>query len=67
MADMKSNLKDTLQIANTVADPRAKLQAHAIANDCYKFILDMSTTAEIVSDASKCVTQKKDRLTHCKS
>jgi hypothetical protein len=67
MAGMKSNLKETLQIANTVADPRAKLQAHAIANDCYKFILDMSTTAEIVSGASKCVTQKKNRLTHCKS
>ena len=58
MVGMKNNLKETLQIAETVTDPRVKLQAHAIANDCYKFILDMSTNAGIVSDALKYVTQK---------
>ena len=42
MVGMKHNLKETLEIANTVTDPRVKLQARAIANDCYKFILDMS-------------------------
>jgi hypothetical protein len=45
MVGMKRNLKETLEIANTSADPRVKLQARAIANDCYKFILDMSTNA----------------------
>ena len=45
---MKSNLKETLEIANTVTDPRVKLQARAIVSDCYKFILDMSTNAGVV-------------------
>ena len=63
MAGMKSNLKETLQIAATVSDPRVKLQARAIVNECYKFILDMSTNAGIISDALKYVTQQKDQLT----
>ena len=43
----------------TLADPRVKLQARAIANDCYKFILDMTTNAGIVSDALKYVIKKR--------
>jgi hypothetical protein len=39
MVGMKHNLKETLEIAATSADPRVKLQARAIVNDCYKFIL----------------------------
>jgi hypothetical protein len=39
-----------------------KLQAVAIANDCYKFILDMSTNARIVSDALKYVTQNTEQV-----
>ena len=62
MAGMKSNLKETLVIAATVSDPRVKLQARAIANDCYKFILDMSTNAGIVSDALKYVTHQKEQV-----
>ena len=58
---MKSNLKETLEIANTSADPIVKLQARAIANDCYKFILDMTTNAGIVSDALKYITQKTEQ------
>ena len=59
MTGMKSNLKETLEIANTVTDPRVKLQARAIVNDCYKFILDMSTNAGIVSDAMKYVNKRQ--------
>ena len=62
MAGMKSNLKETLQIAETETDPRIKLQARAIVNDCYKFILDMSTNAGIVSDALKYVTHQKEQV-----
>jgi hypothetical protein len=57
MADMRSNLKETLEIANSVTDPRVKLQARAILSDCYKFILDMSTNAGVISDALKFVQQ----------
>ena len=63
MAGMKSNLKETLVIAAASADPRIKLQARAIANDCYKFILDMSTNARIVSDALKYVEKRTEQLT----
>ena len=59
MAGMKSNLRETLEIANSVTDPRVKLQARAIANDCYKFILDMSTNAGVISDAMKYVQQDR--------
>ena len=51
-----------MEIANSVTDPRVKLQARAIVNDCYKFILDMSTNAGIVSDALKYVTQKTEQV-----
>ena len=39
------NLKQTLEISDNASDPKVKLQAVAIANDYYKFILDMSTNA----------------------
>ena len=62
MTFMKSNLKETLEIAATSTDPRVKLQTRAIANDCYKFILDMTTNAGIVSDALKYVTHKTEQV-----
>ena len=67
MTGMKSILKETLQIANSVTDPRVKLQARAIVNDCYKFILDMSTNAGIVSDALSYVTQKTEQVNTLKN
>jgi hypothetical protein len=33
MVGMKRNIKQTLEIAETVSDPRVKLQARGIAND----------------------------------
>ena len=62
MTGIKNNLKLTLEIAETVTDPRVKLQARAIVNDCYKFILDMSTNAGVVSDALKYVQQKTEEV-----
>jgi hypothetical protein len=58
MIGMKRNLKQTLEIAETAADPKTKLQARAIANDCYKYIMDLCTNAGIVSDAMKYVKQQ---------
>jgi hypothetical protein len=62
MVGMKRNLKQTLEIADTTADPRVKLQARAIANDCYRYIMDLCTNAGIVSDALKFVERKKEQL-----
>ena len=56
-------MKETLEIANSVTDPRVKLQDRAIVSDCYKFILDMTTNAGIVSDALKYVEKRTEQLT----
>jgi predicted transcriptional regulator len=66
MVGMKRNLKQTLEIADTTADPRIKLQARAIANDCYRYIMDLCTNAGIVSDALKFVERKKEQLDNLK-
>ena len=58
MVGIKRNLKQTLEIRDSASDPKVKLQAAAIANDCCKFILEISTIVGIVSDALKYVTQK---------
>jgi hypothetical protein len=62
MVGMKRNLKQMLEIADITADPRVKLQARAIANDCYRYIMDLCTNAGIVSDALKFVERKKEQL-----
>jgi len=50
MVGMKRNLKQTLEIAETVSDPKTKLQARAIANDCYKYIMDLTTNGVVITD-----------------
>jgi hypothetical protein len=62
MTGMKLNLKETLEIAETAADSKTKLQARAIANDCYKYIMDLTTNGTIVSDALKYVNGKTEKL-----
>jgi transposase len=62
MVGMKRNLKQTLEIAETTADPKTKLQARAIANDCYKYIMDLTTNGVVVTDAIKYVQGKIDYL-----
>ena len=59
---MRHNLKETLEIAETTSDPKTKLQARAIANDCYKYIMDLTTNGAIVTDAIKYVTQKQEQV-----
>lgn len=43
LVGMKRNPKQTLEIAETVSDPKTKLQARGIANDCYRYIMDLCT------------------------
>ena len=40
----------------------SKLQARAIANDCYKYIMDLTTNGAVVTDAIKYVQSKMDHL-----
>ena len=62
MLGMKRNLRQTLEIAEAVADPKIKLQARAIANDCYKYIMDLTTDRVVVTDAIKYVNQKQEQI-----
>ena len=63
MTGMKINLRQTLEIAETTSDPRTKLQARAIANDCYKYIMDLTTNGVVITDAIKFVQTNKEKLT----
>ena len=63
MIGMKQYLKQTLEIAETTLDPRTKLQARAIAKDCYKYIMDLTTNGVVITDAIKFVQTKKEKLT----
>jgi hypothetical protein len=46
-----------LEIAEASSDPRIKLDAMKIANDCYKYIMDLTMNGAIITDAIKHVTQ----------
>ena len=43
-------------------NPRTQLQARAIANDCYKYIMDLTTNGVVITDAIKFVQTNKERL-----
>jgi hypothetical protein len=62
MTGMKLNPRETLEIADTAADPKVKLQARAIANDCYKYIMDLTTNGVVITDAIKYVNQKQEQI-----
>jgi hypothetical protein len=38
------------------------MQARAIANDCYKYIMDLTTNGVVITDALKYVQGKLDHL-----
>lgn len=59
---MKRNLKRVTEIQESSSDPKIKLEAIRIANDCHRFIMDLCTNAGIVSDALKFVTQKLEQI-----
>ena len=63
MTGMRINLRQTLEIAETTSDPRTKLQARAIANDCYKYIMDLTTNGVVITDAIKFIQTNKEKLT----
>jgi hypothetical protein len=62
MTGLRQNLKHVLEIAETSSDPKIKLEARRIANDCYRYIMDLCTNAGVVSDAMKYVTQKAEQV-----
>jgi hypothetical protein len=51
--------------SNTVitGDDRTRLQALSLINDCYKYIMDLTTNGVVITDAIKFVQTNKEKLT----
>ena len=43
-------------------DDRTKLQATAIINDCYKYIMDLNTNGVVITESIKYIQGKMDHL-----
>jgi predicted transcriptional regulator len=46
----------------TLADNKTVLQALALINDCYKYIMDLTTNGVVITDAIKFVQANKEKL-----
>jgi hypothetical protein len=46
----------------TTGDERTRLQALALINDCYKYIMDLTTNGVVITDAIKFVQTNKEKL-----
>jgi hypothetical protein len=46
----------------TIGDDRTRLQALSLINDCYKYIMDLTTNGVIITDAIKFVQTNKEKL-----
>jgi ECF sigma factor len=62
MSGMNTILRMTSYIANTVADPRIKLQALSLMNEVFKVRMELTTNGVIVRDALNYVNVKAEKL-----
>ena len=62
---MTENDQDHNDNVNTITtgDDRTSLQALSLINDCYKYIIDMTTNGVVITDAIKFVQTNKEKLT----
>ena len=54
------------QTVTTMTDNKTVLQALALINDCYKYIMDLTTNGVVITDAIKFVQTNKEKLTMSK-
>jgi hypothetical protein len=47
----------------TTGDDRTRLQALSLINDCYKYIMDLTTNGVVITDAIKFVQTNKEKIT----
>jgi hypothetical protein len=47
----------------TTGDDRTRLQALSLINDCYKYIMDLTTNGVVITDAIMFVQTNKEKLT----
>ena len=57
--DHNDNNNNTL----TTGDDRTRLQALSLINDCYKYIMDLTTNGVVITDAIKFIQENKEKLT----
>jgi hypothetical protein len=57
-----SNNDDNGQTVTTMTDDKTRLQALSLINDCYKYIMDLTTNGVVVTDAIKFVQNSKEKL-----
>ena len=50
----------------TTGDDRTRLQALSLINDCYKYIMDLTTYGVVITDAIKFVQTNKEKLMSAK-
>ena len=58
-SDNDSNSNNT---TSTIIDDRTRLQALALANDCYTYKMDLVTNGVVITEAIKFVQRKKEEL-----
>jgi hypothetical protein len=58
-----SNNSDNGQTTTTMTDDKTRIQALALANDCYKYTMDLTTNGVVITDAIKFVQINKEKLT----
>jgi predicted transcriptional regulator len=61
---LKQNGQDHNENINTITtgDDRTRLQALSLINDCYKYIMDLTTNGVVITDAIKFVQTNKERI-----
>ncbi|CAN5158027.1 hypothetical protein BH18THE2_BH18THE2_23060 [soil metagenome] len=61
----KGKMVDWRRNSNTITtgDDRTRLQALSLINDCYKYIMDLTTNGVVITDAIKFVQTNKEKLT----
>jgi predicted transcriptional regulator len=61
---LKQNAEDHNDNINTITtgDDRTRLQALSLINDCYKYIMDLTTNGVVITDAIKFVQTNKEKL-----
>ena len=63
----KSNNNNENGETLTMIDDKTRIQALALANDCYKYIMDLTTNGVVITDAIKFVQTNKEKLISAKS
>jgi hypothetical protein len=57
-----SNNDNDQATATTITDDKTRIQALALVNDCYKYIMDLTTNGVVITDAIKFVHTNKEKL-----